>query len=284
LRAKWEAMQSRVAQAGALPNPMISYSGMDMASGGDWLDTGEKRFMVQQEFPWFGKRGLREGIALKDADIMRFELESMTQDVVMMVKETYYELFAVQRAAAMVREEEAVVLRMEKIAETMYAAGERTQADLIKAQAEITMLKQKLLELEAQEQALMARLSALLNRPLDSPLGQLTPPPEPVAAGNFSPLSSIAVTNRPEVLGVSAQVERYELEKKLMTKESLPDWKVGLEYRQIGMADDMVMFTLSVDLPIWRAKYRAGVREAERMCVSSEEALEAAKRQSALDL
>src|ERR1035437_1717251 len=63
LRTKWEAMQERPAQAGALPNPMFTYSGMDMASGGTWPDTSEKRFMVQQEFPWFGKRGLRGGIA-----------------------------------------------------------------------------------------------------------------------------------------------------------------------------------------------------------------------------
>src|ERR1035437_7836500 len=51
LGARWGAMRERPAQAGALPNPMFTYGGMDMASGGAWPDTSEKRFMVQQEFP-----------------------------------------------------------------------------------------------------------------------------------------------------------------------------------------------------------------------------------------
>ena len=90
LRGRTEAMQERPAQAGALANPMFTYSGMDMANGGTWPDTSEKRFMVQQEFSWFGKRALRAGIAAKDAEAMQHELEAMTREVVMMVKETYF--------------------------------------------------------------------------------------------------------------------------------------------------------------------------------------------------
>ena len=55
LRARQAAMQERPAQARALPNPMFTYSGMDAGDGGDFPDTMEKRYMVQQPFPWFGK-------------------------------------------------------------------------------------------------------------------------------------------------------------------------------------------------------------------------------------
>ena len=41
LRAKWEALRERPAQAGALSNPMFKYSGMDMTDGGNWPDTIE---------------------------------------------------------------------------------------------------------------------------------------------------------------------------------------------------------------------------------------------------
>ena len=132
LRERWDAMRERPAQAGTLPNPMFTYSGMDAASGGDWPNTGEKRFMVQQEFSWFGKRALREGIAVKDALSMQWELDSMTREIVMMVKEDYFDLHAVQHVIAITREEEAVVRRMVKAAETMYATGERTQVDVLK--------------------------------------------------------------------------------------------------------------------------------------------------------
>ena len=148
LRAKWAAMRERPTQAGALSNPMFKYSGMDRASGGTWPDTNEKRFMVEQAFPWFGKRGLREDIATKDVEVMQRELDAMTRDVVMMVKESYYDLYAVQRVTAITGEEQEVLRRMGKVVETMYATGDRSQADVIKAQSEITMLKQKLLKVQ----------------------------------------------------------------------------------------------------------------------------------------
>jgi outer membrane protein TolC len=284
LRAKWEAMMERPAQAKALPNPMLTYGGMDMADGGRWPDTNEKRIMVQQEFPWFGKRALREGIAAKDAESMQREFEAMTRDVVMMVKEGFYDLFAVQRVMTVTREEEAVLGRMVKIAETRYASGGGSQADVIKAQTEITMLKQRLLELHAQENTVKAKLNTLLNRRADEPLGPLESPPPVGVPGEAVRLFADAARSRPEVLAAQTKIERYGLEKKLMEKEYLPDYKLGLEYRDIQSEDNMLMFTVSVELPIWQSKYRAGVREAERMQASSQAAREAAERQSALDV
>ncbi len=163
-QARWEAMQERPAQAVSLPNPMFAYSGMDMTDGGNWPNTEEKRFMVEQMLPWFGKRSLREGVAKKEAEAGQWELETLTRDIVMQVKESYFDLYAVQCAIAVTHEEEGVVQGIVKVAETMYTTGTRGQVDVIKAQTEITMLKQRLLELLAQETTLKAKLNSLLNR------------------------------------------------------------------------------------------------------------------------
>jgi len=109
LRARQDAMRERPARVRGLPNPVFTYSGMDAVNGGAWPDTGEKRFMVQQEFPWFGKRALREGIAVKDAEALQREIESLTQEVVMMVKEVCFDLNAVQQVMVITVEEQAVV-------------------------------------------------------------------------------------------------------------------------------------------------------------------------------
>ena len=284
LRAKWEALLERPAQASALPNPMLKYGSMDSASDGRWPDSDEKRIMVEQSFPWFGKRGLREGIARKDAEATQWELESMTRDVVMRVKEGYFDLYAVQQVIAITRKEETVLQRMAKITETMYATGERTQQDVLKARSEITLLKQRLLELGAQENALQSKLNTLLNRRADAPLGAAVTPPRTDFSGTFEALFAVAATNRPEVRAEEKRIERYELEKKLMDKESMPDYQLGLEYRDISDGENMVMLTVGVELPIRRTKYRAAVREAEKMRISSEAAREAAQRNSALDV
>ncbi|OQC33212.1 MAG: Cobalt-zinc-cadmium resistance protein CzcC precursor [Verrucomicrobia bacterium ADurb.Bin070] len=284
LRAKRDAMLERPGQAKALPNPMLSYGGMDMAKGGTWPDTSEKRIMVQQEFPWFGKRSLREGIAEKEAEIMQRDLDAMTCDVVMRVKESFYDLYAIRRVITIAQEEEAVLRRMVTIAGTRYASGKGSQADLIKAQTEITMLKQRLLELQAQENTVKAKLNTLLNRRADEPLGKLEPPPKVGAPVEAARLFAEAAQNRPEVLAAQTRIERYRLEKKLMEKEYLPDYKLGIEYRDIQSEDNMLMFTVSVELPVWQSKYEAGTREAERMQAASRAALEAAERQSAFDV
>ena len=200
------------------------------------------------------------------------------------VKESYFDLHALQQVIAITREEEAVVRSMEKTAQTGYAAGERAQVDLLKAQAEITLLKQQLLELLARENMLKARLNTLFNRRADSPLGAAVTPPATGFSGSLATLFALAATNRPEVRAAQAQIERYRLEGKLMAKESMPDYKLGLEYRDIADGDNMLMFTVGLELPLRTSKYRAGVREAQKMRAASQAAREAAEGQSAFDL
>jgi outer membrane protein TolC len=215
---------------------------------------------------------------------MQRELESMTRDVVMTVKETYYNLYAVQRVISITRAEDAVVRSIETVAETLYATGANSQADVLKAQTETTMLKQKLLEAQALENTLKATLNKLIHRRADSPLGEVVLPPETEFPGNIEALFALAAANHPEIKAAQAQTERYELEKQLMAKESLPDYRIGLEYRDLGVNDDMLMFTLSVELPVWRSKLHAGVREAEKMRTASDAARQAAQSRVAFDL
>jgi outer membrane protein TolC len=286
MQSKWDAAREKPVQERTLSNPTIQYSGMDMVNGGSWPNTGEKRVSLEQEFPWFGKLGLRGKVAEKDAEIVHDDYMTMELEVVMSAKETYFDLYAVQHSLSITRAEEDVLKRMETIAETKYATGEVSQQDVLKAQTEITMLKQRLLELQQQEATLKAKLNSLMNRPTDAPLGlAVTAPVAEIDAG-FNDLLARAENIRPEIKSARAEIERSQAQRELMERASLPDYRLGVEYRNVGVdfssfrrADDMVMFTVGLDLPIWRTKYRAGVREAEKTIESSHAALEAAERQ-----
>ena len=291
MRAKWEAMKQRPAQERTLPNPMLTYSGMDMIDGGTWPDTQEKRIMVQQEFPWFGKLGLKGKVAEKDAESMQREYEAMQREVIMMVKGSYFDLYATQRALSITRAEEDVLKQMQKIAEANYGVGEITQQDVLKAQAEISMLKARILELEQQQTVLKAKLNQLLNRRADSPLGLAVTEPQREFEFQADQLFGLAEKNRPEIKQARAQIERSQRERDLMKKEFFPDYRLGVEYRNVGVdwsdfsrSDNMVMFTIGIDLPIWQTKYRAGVREANKMIESTKAALEAAETQTSYDV
>jgi outer membrane protein, heavy metal efflux system len=284
LRARLDAMNERPTQAGALPNPAFTYSGMDATSGGNWPNTAEKRYSLEQELPWFGKRSLRQGMAVKDSETARRELDTAILETALKVKENYFDLCAVQQVTEINRGEEAVLRGMADIAATMYAAGSRTQSDVLKAQAEATLLKQKQLDLATQETVLKAKLNTLFNRAAESPLGTTAIPSKTNLTDSADNLADMARVSRPELKAAQAQIERYELEGRLMAREALPDYRVGLEYRDTGTGEDMAMVSLGVQLPLWRSKYRAGVREAEKMRAANVAAREATERQILLQV
>ncbi|MCG3147714.1 MAG: Cobalt-zinc-cadmium resistance protein CzcC [Verrucomicrobiae bacterium] len=284
MRAKWEAMRERPVQATTLPNPMFKYGGMDMTDGGTWPNTNEKRFMVEQEFPWAGKLGLRGKVATKEAEAMQREYEAMVREVIMMVKENYFDLYAVQRSLSITRTEEDVLKRMEQIAQTKYGVGEVTQQDVLKAQAEISMLKQQLYELEQQEVVLKAKLNQLLNRRADSSLGLAVTEPQRELQFKAEELFGLAEKMRPEIKKAQADIQRNQYDRDLMKKEFFPDYRLGVEYRNFGDSPNMVMFTVGFDLPIWQKKYKAGVRQAEKMIESSKAGLEAVQKQTSFDV
>jgi outer membrane protein TolC len=284
LYAQYEAMQQRPAQQRTMPNPMLLYGGMDMVKQGTWPNTNEKRFMVSQEFPWFGKLGLRSEVATREVEAMQREYEGMAREVIMMVKESYFDLYAVQRSLAITQAEASVLEQMERIAEARYTVGEAAQQDVLKAQAEISMLQQRLYELEQEEVVAKAKLNLLLDRRADSPLGFAVTEPQREFEVESEELFSLAESMRPEIKKAQAEIQRNEAERDLMKKEFFPDYRLGLEYRSFGGGEDMVMFTIGFDLPIWRTKYHAAVRESEKMIESSQAGLEAIKRQTGFDV
>ena len=291
MQARWDAAREKPLQERTLSNPTIQYSGMDMVNGGSWPNTGEKRVSLEQEFPWFGKLGLRGKVAEKDAEIVHDDHMTMELEVVMSAKETYFDLYAVQHSLSITRAEEDALKRMETVAETRYANGQVGQQDVLKAQTEITMLKQRLLELQQREATLKAKLNLLMNRPADAPVGlAVTAPPAGVDA-DANDLIATAERIRPEIKNARAEIERSQAQRELMEKESFPNYRLGIEYRNVGVdwsnfsrSDDMLMVTVGFSLPIWRTKYRAGVHEAEKTLESSRAALEATELQTSYDV
>ena len=284
-RAKWEAMGNKPAQAGALENPMLTFRGMDLADGGDFPDANEKQYAVEQALPGFGKRGLQRKSAEQGAEAMRYEAEAMALDIALEVKETYYGLWSARQASNIVRDEAEVLARLETVAQTAYAAGQSDQQDVLKAQAESTMLKPRLLGLEAQIRALESKLNVLLGRAAEEPLAIAEPPALPEMDEDAEPLRARAEHGRPEIGQAEAALARARIERRLIGKDFLPDYRVGVEYRTFRDDEpDMAMFMVGIDLPLWPGRTRAGIREADRMIAASQAALKASKQQAGLDV
>ncbi|MEI6563251.1 MAG: TolC family protein [bacterium] len=283
LAQKAGAMGERSRQAGSLANPMLTYRGMNSTSGGQWPNSDEKRLEIEQAFPWPGKRGLTQVMAEKEADAMQSEARAMELDVEMLAAETFYALYAVQQSLAITRSEEALLRRIEDLATTRYATGAVGQQDVLKAQTEITLLHQKQIDLEVREFMLKTKLNTLMNRPVTAPMGQVVAPLQKGSIDDAERIAAQALARRPEIKLAQARIERAQAGQAFMKKEGLPDYKVGLEYRSMP-ADDQVMFMVGIELPLWRSKIGAGVREAGLTLQSEQAAREAAERQVAREV
>ena len=215
---------------------------------------------------------------------MKSEYGSMALNVVLEVKEACYGLWSARQAQEILRDETNVLARLAAVAQTAYVAGQADQPEVIMAQAEVTMLAPRLLELDAQIRALESKLNVLMGRAPDEPL-QIAAPPLPEESDKAVEFyRGLAEKSRPEIRQAAAVLERARIERRLMGREALPDYRVGLEYRTYRNEEpDMAMFMVGIELPVWRGKVRAGIREADRMVASGQAALEAARQQAGLD-
>ncbi|MDD5678323.1 MAG: TolC family protein [Kiritimatiellae bacterium] len=281
-RGKWDAARERPAQAGVLANPRFTYKGMDDTSSiGNFPNTEEKRFELEQAFPWFGKNTLREHVAVQEARAVEQDYGALVRETVREVKETYYELRAVRQVMTITHKEAAVLQQLESVIRTVYASGKAPQVDVLKAQAEQTMLSQRLLEYETRDNSLQSKLNVLMDRDPGAPLA-LAENPSPFAGGPESTLDQLlglAARQRAEIARAQAELERARAVRRLTAREYFPDYSLGLEYRAFRDSPDMAMFMIGVDLPVWQGKYRAGVREAEKMMAANEAALDAVRNQ-----
>lgn len=282
-RAGWEAGRERPGRERALPNPMFLYGGMDDLESFSFPDTDEKRFEIEQTFPWFGKRGLGGRIAEKEAEISGTDHAALERDLVMQVKDAYYTLYAIQGILAITWAEEGVLDRMRAAAAAQFETGGAGLDDALEAETEITLWKARLLDLERDRTIAAARLNRLIGRDPGAPIGRaVTPPPQ--ADHDPERLLALARETRPEIETARARIGAGDLRVDLAQRAFYPDYRLGVEYRSLDGADDMAMFRVGIDLPIWRGKYGAGVRGAELELEASRAALEDAEVQTAYEV
>lgn len=279
LQAEAAAMGQRGAQSAALPNPMVTFGAMDTTDNLRPPDSMEKRVTVEQALPGFGKRGLRVKMAEAEAAGGALEAGMGRRELVMQVKETGYELAALQKTLALVRVEQEVMNRMEETARTRYTIGAADSQDLLKAQSESIMLRQRLIDLEQREKGLKARLNQLLNRPADQPMGKLIAPAPSGPAPDPEWLIRQAKEANPEIGAARNRLIRAELDQRLAVREGWPDFTLGVESRTIDQEPDTLMLMVGLDLPVWRSRTRAARREADHRRDAGQAALESAERQ-----
>ena len=154
---------------------------------------------------------------------------------------------------------------MARVARDRYAQGRGSQQEVYKAEVEITRLSTQIVRLEANRHAAMARLNALLARPIDAPLARPVKlralPSE--AALTPAALMQRALAGNPTLAGGDAQIAAAAAGKQLADKSWYPDvmLKAGAIDRT-GNGPNGYLAEIGLRVPLQWGLHEAQQREA----------------------
>jgi len=277
----WKSSEVRIPQAGALPDPVLGINLLNLPVNNLTFDQepmSGKQISLTQMFPFPGKLGLKEAIAREKAAVEQAKYEELRQRLIRDVRQTYYDLFYVDKAIETVEKNRILLDQFVSIARAKYSVGKGLQQDVLKAQVELSRLIDKRITLRQKREMLEARLNSLLNRPAGAAIGKPREPGMVQFDYNLSDLKALAEENRP-LLKAWQALQRQSREKvKLAKREYFPDFKFGVAYTQrnvlkngSGGVDYLSgMFSTSVPLYFWK-KQRKKLEET-RLTLQSVEA------------
>ena len=259
-RQNIEALSHRPNRAAALPNPMLSMGLMNVPTDSFSFDDEamtQKTIGVTQRFPWAGKRQLKREMAEKDLLKGEFALNNLKLKVILEVKKSYFQLFMKNKAIEITERNRRLIKEFVRIAETKYSVGKGIQQDVLKAQVELSRMKDRLIALEEERDTLKARLNSLMDR---LPQDELGDPAEIELTGaepDLEKVQSLAEERHPLLKAMKADVEGRRRGNLLARKEHKPDLDLSLQYGQrddgaMGDRPDFVSAMVKFSIPLWR--------------------------------
>jgi outer membrane protein, heavy metal efflux system len=281
-RQRWRAAQERAPQARALDDPEVKIEWWNTPENLDIARTPNTIFGLSQRFPFPGKLGLKESLAVKEADMAASLLRAKEREVTSQVKSAYYEVFLAHKAIEIHHQQIDILKDFFAIANARFRVGKGGQVDVLKATVELSKLFNELPVLEQQRESAKAKLNVILNRAPQSPLAEPVEPAGPRTRQPLDELHQLAIQNRPELRALDIEIARSQTAIALAQKQYYPDFNVMVSRFQNFEARDGfgAMVTMSLPFSFWtKPKYDAGVREATATKDSAKAAFQVLKNQ-----
>jgi outer membrane protein TolC len=261
--ARAEAMAAVPPQARALDDPTFTYEAWNVPESLRIDRADNNIFRLSQKLPFPGKRDLRGAVAVHEAERASYEASALELDVTAELKRAYASLWEAHARLVVLEREKELLQRFSHVAEQKYGVGEATQADVLRAQVELTHVINKLRTEPLAIASARAEINSLLSRSPEEPLGAPEHPEPPRLADSPQSLARLALENRPELRAQEAMVAREESAQALAEKAYYPDFEVSVGRFVNDAAPDGFGAMASVTLPFLnRSKYDAGAEEA----------------------
>ncbi len=269
-----DVARNRISPAGALDDPMLELGVVNLPAQSRSFsaeDMTMKMIGLTQRLPNLGKRALRREVAEKEADAVAHNYREVSNRAVRSVKVAYVDLGLVDESARLTEKNRRILEQFLAIAEARYAVGQGSQADVLKAQTQLSRMADELIKLGRERPMLEAELNRAIGRAFaPRPITPPVPRAREVTL-RLDELREAALAHRPQLLAQQNLVARGAAAIDLARKDYYPDFDVRFSYGQRDNTtdmrrEDMISFTVAINLPIWGgSKREPRIAEAEAM-------------------
>ncbi len=283
-RSQTLAEQTKIKQVTAWEPPQvgISFYQTPIQSFPNPIKNGmETDYYIQQMFPFPGKLSNMGKSAENNAEMYDQQYNELERSIINELKSTYYELFYVQKKIKINKENQILLQQLVNITAKQYEVGTGQQADMLRAQTELSTLINDGVNLEKEKRNVETMLNTILSRPADGTFPQISAIEDTIPDWNYSQLSSLASENRPELKAMHYNIKMNEAELAASKLEYYPDFMVQLMYKNMtGTTNDFWSTMVGVNIPLafWsKDKFTGKVEENKINISTAEEQLNASK-------
>lgn len=273
-----DAAAAQVRVASAWPETSLSYQAWQQPWSRplDPSATNMHMFGVRQMLPFPGQLSHGSSAAAADARAQRADVQAARLSIEAQLAHGLTAYWLVLEELRFHEEHLKLAAQILEASRARYAAGEATQAELLRAEGELHRLHSSVQGLRLRVDAAVAFVKAVLGRTDDNPLGS-PPPPEDVAPSDG--------VERPEVI---AAVERsssaVESERVTSSARRFPQVMVGFDYMLMPGMPDAYSVMLQVPLPWLSRKRDAEADRARAQVLSAEWAVKSARNVTRYEL
>jgi outer membrane protein TolC len=277
------ALRARVPQAASLPDPTL-ISTVYLQSLQTAAGPQDVILSLAQRFPWFGKRGLRSDVAYHEAMAAYARVAAEELQVAEDVKRAYFDLHYLQNAIAETRRLEPRLNDVIEIARTRWAQGAGKETYL-QARIELSKLNTSLINLESDLAKAQARLAAALHLPSTTRITAMPGLTRQNLTHTVGVLVELAEASQPELEAQRREICRDRSATALAQRNYWPDVTMSVNWHEIGSTglspvangDDAYSLGVGLNLPLYRQRLDAAVREARSKTASTARRYSAAR-------
>ena len=260
--------QHRLGHTGTMPNPQFKATfwlvPIETRVGPQWVSLA-----LSQRFPFFGKLTAKKNQVAAMLDAVGALSASKIRNVLLEIKDVYFELHYLTRALEVVELKEKLASEMTQAALRESSDDGTSHFDLQRVRVEESRLEYDRQLLEDKRAANWERLQALLGREGESEIPRVPALPLLVMPLELDELMTLAKAHQQELAAARLSIDVADRAVEGAQKDFWPDFTLGVNWminEASGPAPDAGKdafgITIGVDIPIWRSSLKAAKDEA----------------------